>query len=117
MDDDLIIEGSPETLEQLRRLLERELGTDAAVQPVTSSQSGQLREPVLIALIVALGGPVLAREVAATIRRFMEHRETMAEAENARAASERDHEFRMALLSADEHERPVTLDELDALAP
>ena len=79
MDDDLIIEGSPEDLEALRRLLEAELGADAAVQPVTSAQSGELREPIITALVVGLGGPVLTNAVASVIRRYLQHRERMAE--------------------------------------
>jgi len=72
VDDDLIIEGSPEDLEALRRLLEAELGADAAVQPVTSAQSGELREPIITALVVGLGGPVLTNAVASVIRRYLQ---------------------------------------------
>ena len=113
MDDDLIIEGSPEDLEALRRLLEAELGADAAVQPVTSAQSGELREPIITALVVGLGGPVLTNAVASVIRRYLQHRERMAEIANERRVKELDHEFRMALVGADDEERPVTLDQLE----
>jgi len=111
--EDLVVEGSPEDLEQLRELLEQEFGANAAVQPVTSSEAGQLREPILIALVIALGGPVITREIAKVIRRFMEHREAMKGLDQDLRRAEMDHEFRMALVGADDEERPVTLDELE----
>jgi hypothetical protein len=113
VNDDLIIEGSPEDLEALRELLEAEFGADAAVQPVTSAQSGELREPIITALIVGLGGPVLTKAVASVIRRYLQHRERMAEIGNERRAAELDHEFRMALVGADDRERAVTLEQLE----
>lgn len=114
MDEDLVIEGSPEDLEELRELLEKQFGADAAVQPVTSAESGELREPVITALIVALGGPVVTQAVASVIRRYMQHKERMRELGNEQRQAELDHEFRMALVGRDDAERPVTLEELEA---
>ena len=116
MTEDLVLEGSPDDLEELRELLEQEFGPDAAVQPITSSEAGQLREPILIALIVALGGPVVTSELAKVIRRFLEHRETMTDLGNDLKKAEMDHQFRLALVGSDDKERPVTLEELEMTA-
>ncbi|MGB6004807.1 MAG: hypothetical protein WBG36_09360 [Ornithinimicrobium sp.] len=114
MSGDLIIEGPPEELEALRKLLETEFGPDAAVQQITSSQSGQLREPLTIALIVALGGPVLTTTVAGVIRRYMTHRERMKELDGKQREAEMRHEIRLALVGPDDHEQPVTLEALES---
>lgn len=68
---DLIIRGEPGDLEELRRAIENEVGPDARLHPVTSAQAGELREPILIGLIVALGGPAVTYAIA--VRNALEH--------------------------------------------
>ena len=80
---ELQIEASAEDLNLLRRMLDDELGEEADVQPLSSTAPGELREPVLIGLVVALGGPVIGKSVASVISRWMEHREKMKDKEAA----------------------------------
>jgi hypothetical protein len=126
---DLIIRAAPAELEELRRLIELEVGRPAKLQPVTDTQSGQMREPILIALIVALGGPALTTAIAGVIKRHLQHKEQMQnlenkhaeriqELENERRRNDQSHQFRMSVIADDEddEERPVTLDDLTQMA-
>jgi hypothetical protein len=80
--------------------------------PVTSAQAGELREPILIGLIIAFGGPVLTKAIADVIKRFIEHKETMAKRANEKQAIENDFRLKLALVSKGGIEKPITLAEL-----
>jgi len=74
---ELQIEASSEDLSRLRQMLDEELGERADVQVLSSTAPGELREPLLIGLVVALGGPVIVKGVVTIVTRWMEHRERM----------------------------------------
>lgn len=86
-------------------MLEDELGEQADVQPLSSTAPGELREPLLIALVVALGGPVIVKSVAAVVSRWMEHREKM-----------KDKELANLKLLIDGRSKQISVKELKALA-
>lgn len=75
---DLIIEGHPAELEWLRREIVAELGADADVESETAGNPIELSEPLIISLIVALGGPVVMRKIADVLKRRYEHLEAIA---------------------------------------
>ena len=99
---DLIIRGDADNLEELRRAIEAEIGPDARPFPYASAEDGQLREPILIALIVALGGPALTKAIAGVVTRYLEHKEIM---------------LKLALQDGSGNEKPVTLADLGATHP
>lgn len=72
------IEGNDEDLKLLHRALmeDETLKGEVAIQPVTSSSPGELREPVLVALVLGVA-PVAIRNLRKALERYMEHRETM----------------------------------------
>lgn len=111
MDKDLLIEGSPEELEELRQELERELGRDAHVEPAT--QNVEYGEPITIALIVAFGGPKIVKGVVKVVKRYMEHRERMQEMRNEREQAREENQLRFMILEGGQR-RQVTLTELEA---
>jgi hypothetical protein len=112
-----VIRADAADLEELRRLVEAEIGPEARLFPVTSAAGGELREPILIGLIVALGGPAITKAIAGVIKRYLEHKETMAKLDNERHASDNGFRLRLALQNAAGDERPVTLPELAAAQP
>lgn len=73
----LRIQAAPDDLESLRSFLYKDMGEKLELQEVSSVAPGVQREPVLIGLIVALGGQVIVEELARTIRRWMKYKETM----------------------------------------
>jgi len=77
--EQLKIEAPPDDLEALRAMLRDELGDAVDVEEMGSQGIGELREPILIALVIALGGPKLTRAVAGVIDRWMTHRERLRE--------------------------------------
>ena len=101
---DLRIEGPPEAMQDLRSFLAQETPPDLDLdtEEITSSAPGELREPLLIGLIVALGGPRAVREVRAMIGRWLTHRERMYELET----------IRLNLLEEGAPPQPVTLEQL-----
>ena len=99
---DLIIEGDPELLEELRREIEATLGAQAQLEPITSTAVGEFREPIIIGLIVALGGPAIITGIVDIVDRVLTHRERMAE-------------LRLKVLEDDE-ETVVTLDDVRGMA-
>lgn len=113
MERDLLIEGSPADLEELRQQIERGLGRDAHLEPVTSSADGEYREPFLIGLIVALGGPPVVKGVVDIINRFMEHREQMKKLANAQQAADQ-REVHLIILEG-ESRRSISPAELRSL--
>lgn len=116
MSDDLVIRGTAEDLEELRRLIETDVGAKARLHPVTSAQSGELREPVLIALIVALGGPAVTHAIAGALKQYLQHKETMAGHANERLGLENEFHLQLAI-QANGQERFITLAELTLSQP
>ena len=120
---DLLIQGDPAVLEILRRKLDGKLGPDAQLEPVTELAPGERREPVVIALIVALGGPALVSEIVDIVRRVLDQRDEKLQAELVAEQQRLDHEYRMRelemchglalrIVSDDDSETEVALDEL-----
>jgi len=70
---DLLIEGQPDDLLQLKELLYGEIPNIELIESAETEQ-GRHGEPILIALAVALGGPLITREVMKTIRRWLDVR-------------------------------------------
>ena len=99
---DLIVEGDPDLLEELRREIETSLGAKARLEPVTSTAAGEFREPLLVGLIVGLGGPAVVKGIVEIIDRVFTHRERMGE-------------LRLKVLE-DDKEWPVTLQDVQAMA-
>jgi hypothetical protein len=101
---DLRIEGPPAAMRDLRDFLAAETPPDLDLDPeeITSSKPGELREPVAIGLIVALGGPRAVREVREMLSRWLTHRERMYQIET----------IRLHLLEDDGPAKEVTLEEL-----
>lgn len=71
------IEGDAEDLELVRRRILDELGGGSDVHPVSAAVPGELGEPVLAGLVVALTPAVTIRTLGAIIERAIEHRERM----------------------------------------
>jgi hypothetical protein len=111
MNKDLLIEGSPEELEELRQELERELGRDAHVEPATKNV--EYSEPITIGLIVAFGGPKIVKEVVKVVKRYMEHRERIQEMRNDREQAREENQLRFMILEGGQR-RQVTLTELES---
>lgn len=105
---DLIIRGDAAKLEALLREVEATVGREARVQPMTSAQAGEMREPVLIALIVALAGPPVVGAVVAAIKQLRDD-----DAEGEPKA-----DLELALVDddgADEDEEPIGLHVLEEM--
>lgn len=71
------IEGDAALLEGLRDEIFKGLGENAEVRDVTSVRPGELREPFLVALVVALGGPAVVKGVVEIVKAYLAHRESM----------------------------------------
>ena len=100
----LYIEASTEALEDFRKFaFDSSPQIARAFRPVNAQSAGFQREPVLIALVVALGGPVLVKELCSLAKRYLElkHDEKVL----ALVLEQRDHQ-----------KRSVSLDELKQLA-
>ena len=115
-EQDLTIEGDPAVLEWLRRCIEEELGTDANLEAVPSRDADELREPLIIALIVSLGGPTIVKGIVSILKRRYDHREEIerirAELRIAEMAHERDMTALTLKAGEDAGDRVVTEDEL-----
>jgi hypothetical protein len=96
---DLIIEGQPEELEWLRREIERALGSEAQLEAVPDQDQEEMKEPLLIALIVALGGPKIIEGVRDIVARRYEHREEMQRLEVQLREEEMSHDYELAKLT------------------
>ncbi|AEV84987.1 hypothetical protein ACWT_3963 [Actinoplanes sp. SE50] len=72
---ELLIEGDPQTLHILRREIDDRIGAAAELEPRYDRTVGTLNEPILIALIVALGGKEIILAVRDIINRRYEHLE------------------------------------------
>lgn len=73
---DLRITGSNEALEELRMALYAEI-PEIDLTEINERKPGELGEPFLIGLVIALGGATLTKSIADIVKRWMEHRETM----------------------------------------
>lgn len=72
------IEGPAEALEAIQRDLEAELGDQLEVEPVSTAVPGELREPVLVGLILTAGAAI-AKVAGGVIERNIQYRERMDE--------------------------------------
>lgn len=90
-----MIEGETEQLEWLSNQIEKEI-VDANLERVTSQSADELREPLLIGVIVALGGPVVIKSIVRLIERCLDHRERMKELEIQERSVELEHSSRKA---------------------
>jgi hypothetical protein len=118
---DLIIEGHPTELEWLRREIEKELGPDAELEAVPAQDADELREPIIISLIVALGGPVIVEAVSGILQRRYQHKEEMQRLDVQLRESEMQHEYdmtelRLQIQTPDGEGRPISESELEGLA-
>jgi hypothetical protein len=73
MEQDLRIKASHEDLGKLKEALYAAID-DVDLQEDTELKIGQHGEPILIGLVVALGGATLTREVLRTLRHWMDER-------------------------------------------
>lgn len=117
---DLIIEGHPAELEWLRREIERELGAEAQLEAVPSQDSEELREPIIISLIVALGGPTVVKAIRDIIKRRYQHKDEVKRLDVQLRESEMKHEYemtelRLRLAGEDGNERDINEDDLEGL--
>jgi hypothetical protein len=104
---ELQIEAPAKDLEDLRQLLLRELGSKADLQEISSAGAGELREPILISIIVALGGPAITCGVVKIVKIWADHRKDASAAERAK--------FKL-LVDAAGKEQPLTFDQVLALS-
>jgi hypothetical protein len=104
---ELHIDAPPQDLEDLRQMLLKEGGGRIEVQEISSAGAGELREPVLLSIIVGLGGPVVVTAVVEIIKKWAEHREAMRKLELDK--------YRL-LVEAAEKSQDLTFDQVVALA-
>jgi len=95
---DLIIEGQPAELEWLRKEIDRELGPQAQLEAVPSQDSEEMNEPLLVALIVALGGPVIVESIKEILERRYQHLEEIRRLDLQQRDSELRHQYAMTKL-------------------
>jgi HEPN domain-containing protein len=118
---DLIIEGHPAELERLRKEIDREVGPEAQLEAVPAQDTEELSEPVLIAVIVALGGPAVTRAIRDVLKRRYENQEETLRINAQLRQNEMQHEYKMAelqlrLRSANGEEREISEQVLEDLA-
>lgn len=118
---DLIIEGHPTELEWLRREIDRELGPDARLEAVPAQGADELSEPIIVSLIVALGGPVIVKSVRDIIKRRYEHKEEMRRLDVQLRESEMRHEYeltelRLRVVTDQGEDRVISEEELERIA-
>jgi hypothetical protein len=99
--DELMIEMPREDLKDLRSFLLEKGPDNLDVQDLNQISPGVQREPILIALVIALGGPVVTKQIVSLIKDWlaMKHEERM---------------LKLNLLSKN-GKREVTLEELQSL--
>jgi len=118
---DLIIEGQPAELEWLRKEIDRELGPQAQLEAVPSQDSEEMNEPLLVALIVALGGPVIVESIKGILERRYQHLEEIRRLDLQQRDSEMRHQYemtklRLRLADGEGEERQITEQDLEDLA-
>jgi hypothetical protein len=92
---DVVVEGHPAELEWLRREIERELGAEAQLEAIPSLDAEELREPLIIALIVSLGGPALVSGLVQVLKCRYAHKEEMERISAELRMAEMDHQYRL----------------------
>src|SRR5208283_3271502 len=90
---DLRIKASHEDLARLKESLYEKVN-EVYLQEDTELRMGQHGEPFLIAIVVALGGATLTREVLKTVRHWMDEREKEHRLDLVKMYLERDGESR-----------------------
>jgi hypothetical protein len=116
---DLVIEGHPAELEWIRREVERELGARADLEAVPSRDAEELREPLIIGLIVSLGGPAIVTSLVSILKRRWENQEEMERIRNELRIAELDHDYRLTELKlrvVEDDDSEHVLDERDLVA-
>jgi hypothetical protein len=113
---ELKIEAKPESLEELRQMLESELGDGVNVQEISSSATTELREPLLIALIVAMGGPVVVKQAAGVIKRWMQHQETLTDLSVKAQKSAQQFELAKLRLLTQKDARTISIEDLESFS-
>jgi len=118
---DLIIQGQPAELEWLRKEIDRELGPQAQLEAVPSQDSEEMNEPLLVALIVALGGPVIVESIKGILERRYQHLEEIRHLDLQQRESEMRHQYEMTelqlrLADGEGEERRITEQDLEDLA-
>jgi hypothetical protein len=73
---ELRITGNNQILEEIRQTLYEEI-PEINLTEINETKPGELGEPFLIGLVIALGGATLTKAIAEVLKRWMEHRETM----------------------------------------
>jgi hypothetical protein len=103
------VQATPEELEELRNFIFNEMGDSIDLQEIASAQPGELREPLLVAIIVALGGPAVVKGFVEVMNRWMEHREKIEELRSK-------HELLKLQLLLETESRDILLNDLMVLA-
>lgn len=119
---DLTIEGNPAELEWLRQEIERTLGEKAELEPVAAEGSDEFNEPLLIGLVVVLGGPAIVEAIRDVLKRRYQHLEEMHALDVRLRESELKHEYgmaelRLSVVGADGEKRPISEQDLEGLVP
>lgn len=78
-ESELYIEGDHALLEMLYQDISSSIGEEVQMETVMDRSSGAYNEPVIIALILALGGPAVTAAIRDIIIRRYEHIEKMRE--------------------------------------
>lgn len=93
------MEGRPAELEWLRKEIDGELGAEAELEAVPLQDGENLNEPLLVAVIVALGGPAIVKSVQGILERRYQHLEEIRRLEGQQRDSEMRHAFEMTELA------------------
>ena len=117
---DLTIEGNPAELEWLRQEIDRTLGSEAELEAVASQDAIEFKEPLLIGLVVALGGPVIVEAIRDLLKRRYEHLEEMEALGVKLRESEMKHEYdltqlRLSVIGEDGEKRLISEEDLKDL--
>lgn len=117
---DLTIKGNPAELEWLRQEIERTLGSEAELEAVASQDTIELKEPLLIGLVVALGGPAIVEAIRDVLKRRYAHLAEMEALGVKLRESQMKHEYamtelRLSVAGEDGEKREISEEELEGL--
>ncbi len=107
----LYIDAKPEVLDEFRKFVFDESSEIArALRPINQQSPGFNREPIVIGLVVALGGPVVVKEVCKLANRYLELK-------SQREAQQHQTEILRLLLEQDDGKKvSVSIADLERLA-